>query len=222
MATTFGDIKEEVQDIIEDDRFVSGGDEEDRIINYANDAAIAIARNLIIPEHRTNGTITADTSNYRYDMPSDFLKILPNETYAWVDVSGVGKFVPKRSLQFINSIDPGHFDTTTSDTPTYWGPLGQRIWIYPMWAGTLNIQDYQRIPVAMTVDGSSPDIPSEGISGEELTHDVIVNFILARIYRMWLKEPGLAQPHEQNFKQGLRQIEEYYGFRQFDKKASAG
>lgn len=222
MATTFGDIEEEVQDTIEDDRFQAGGNEESRILTYANDAVVAMARNIVLPEHRVNGQVSTTTSNYRYDMPTDFLKLLGYETYAWVDVSSKGNLVRKKSVQFINSIDPGHFDTTDSDTPSYWAPKGQRIWIYPMWTGTLEIQDYQRIPTAMVDDGDSPDFPSEGLSGERATHDMVVDYVLSKIYRKWLKEPGMAEPHVVDFRDGLKQIEEYYHLRQFDRKASAG
>jgi len=203
--TTWGTIKDEIQGIIEESDFKSGGDHEAYLLEYANDIVLGIANVVDFDRHLKSGTMTLDTSTHIFDLPSDFLK-KSRTTEFYV---GTQYFIPLTSRERINSIDPDHSEITASVSgPSLIAFEKSRIHVYAKWAGTLSIQDYYSIPTEMVDITDTPDLVSAGIADDRLIKQILVDGVLARVYDKWLKELALARPL---YESAALKIQKLYG-----------
>ena len=204
MATTWLIIKTRIQAIIKDADFQSGGTNEGVLLADATDAQMKICELVDIRRMLKTATVTTTTDDYIYDMPSDFLRLSP-ETRAIAASNDY--FTPIETREYLNWVDPDHDQTTTATNgPTFVVLDGSELLIYPMWAGDITIQDYIRRPTLMTVDGSDPDILSEGIDADILVKDAIIDYVCYKVYDTFLQQDNKAQKHLSRFKGGIAEL----------------
>lgn len=187
-SSTTPSILSEIQLILDDGTFESGGDMYDMLLPWTNRIVFEIANEVLIRDHllNTTGTVAVTTADFEYDMPSAsgsafmrksarFTKVRDDDTY--IDIVGVEE---------LNAYDPDHDDTTTT-TPTCVAIEGRRLFVYPMWTGTLTIENYYREPVDMSATTDVPDIPIE-----HLRTDLIVAGVVGKYGFPALKEEQKA------------------------------
>src|SRR5512139_1929535 len=167
-------IKEQIQAYLNDKAFETGGTKVDLLLKWASNIVNYITaeldfRHLLIQEQRT---IT--TADWMWTVPANFQK----RSKRFTKVRVGDDYIEEYTLEDLNALDPNHSDTTTETKPTCWALEGRTLHFYPLWAGTIVLENYYRYPTAMSADGDSPDIP--GTTSDTLIDDIIIAGVLGR------------------------------------------
>ena len=131
--------------------------------------------------------------------------------------------MPKKDLSYIDYLDPDHSETTTASTgPSYYAILKPKIYIYPKWAGTLNLQQYIKQPTAFAADGTAVGLVSESITGDILTTNAIRHYVCYYVFFNWLNQTEKAQEHFSQWRKAINDMQLHLHFRDFNKRSVAG
>ena len=122
-------------------------------------------------------------------LPDNFFKISDRFTKARVD----DDYVNIVRLEDLYANDPDHDGTTDGDAPDEVAIDGNRIYVQPMFSGTLVLENYFRKPTKMDNGTGSPDLPDD-----EVVEDLIQSGVLRRGFRM-LGDMDLKREHEADF-----------------------
>lgn len=171
---TWGDMQAEVQDILNSDSFRSGGKWNDRLLKWANRVIRDICMEIDIRFHLESTDLTYTTTDVSKSLPSTFFKISNRFTRARVD----DEYIDIISLEKLNEFDPDHDATTTNTQPDHCAIEGNSVYVHPLFAGTLTIENWFRSPVDMSTVNSTPDLPDT---------TVVEDLIIAGICRKGLR-----------------------------------
>ncbi|RMG04682.1 MAG: hypothetical protein D6726_02890 [Nitrospirae bacterium] len=179
-------LKSEIQKILDDASFETGGSMESYLLTWANRIVEDICLEVNIRNHLVSGTATFTSGGNHYQsLPSDWLKPSKRFTRVTYDENEI----PIIPLDELNGLDPDHDDTTTGSYPEYCSIDAGYLYIYPKWDGTLQIRDYYRKPTDMSNDTDTPDLP---FASSGLVDDLIVFGVVGKYGFPSLNEKELA------------------------------
>src|SRR5512139_3011270 len=207
----WSEIEAEILREILEAEFESAGTDHAYLLKWGNRLQQDIARRISIPGHLTEGTV-AFTTVYSNTLPSTFLKISPRRTTAWVGSQKI-PIIAKHELEYY---DPTHAVTSTGTYPSYCAIREPNIYIYPIVACSLVIQNFYRKPVDMTGDSSSPDLPDA-----DIMTDLIVKGVIAKA-DIWENEPEMQTEASTAFESYLEQYRQHISVHQFNRVAVPG
>lgn len=187
MSLIWGEVEDEIIDTIQSSTFKSNNDMYKYLIKWGNRVVTYIAQKLEMREHFQTCTIAFTTSDQSKTLPSIFLK--KSERFTRVRVSGAhdSTYISIIGLDELFEKDPDR-DETTSYIPSYVAIEGDRIHVYPLFTGTLILENYIRKPVAvasrsnaidLTYDTVLPDLIISGVSKRCYEH--LQDFDMAKI-----------------------------------------
>lgn len=186
----WNDIREEIEDILNDDRFRHGGDWHKYLLKWANKTIESVAQEIDIRFHlvlETSRTFT--TTDASVSLPDNFFKISDRFTKARVGED----YINIVRLEDLYKNDPDHDGTTDNDAPDEIAVEGGRVYVQPMFSGTLILENYFRKPVKMA-DGTD----SIDLQDDEVVEDLIQAGVLRRGFRMQ-GDMDLAREHAADF-----------------------
>jgi hypothetical protein len=168
--------EEEILDILNADEFRVGGKWNKYIIRWANRAIRDICMEIDVRYHlRLSCSRTFTTTDASVALDDDFFKISDRFTKARVGED----YIDIISLEDLYSYDPDHDQTTTNSNPDYIAIEGNRLYVYPMFSGTLVLENFFRAPVDMTAGDSSPDLPDDIV-----LQDLLISAICRKGFRL--------------------------------------
>lgn len=166
-------VKTQIQKLLDDVAFEAGGALIDILLPWANSIIMEIAHEINIHELlQVGGTVTVTTASYSGSMPTDYLKFDSRFLRARIgdtpiDIIGIDTLFDK---------DPNHDDTTTGTIPDYVAIKGTTLYTYPKnnsgssWS--IILDNYYKIPTAMSGDGDTPDIPESYLNNDMIVAGV--------------------------------------------------
>lgn len=159
MADTWQTAKTELEDLLDDAVFDSGGTDNSKLLTWANRIVKDICLEIDIRDHLQTKDVTLYDTAWDYDLRActstdDFLKVSRRFTRFKHDDSYV-EIVGKDTLE---EYDPDHDDTGTGDC-TVVSIEGTHLYTYPMTTSTGTIENYLREPTDMTATDSTVDLP---------------------------------------------------------------
>ena len=182
--STYGTLQSEMQKILNDASFEIGGSNVGYLLIWTNRLIDEIAREINIRDHLANSSLTFTTATHMLAMPSDFLKLSNRFTQVRSDET----LVDIVGLDEIHESDPDHDDTTTNAFPDECSIEGNNLYVYPKFAGTIYIENYYKMPTAVTATGVSPDLPYVYLSD-----DMIVSGVCGKYAFPFLNEMNTGQ-----------------------------
>ena len=160
MTIQWSDTVDEIYDVLGADAFRPGGKWSNRVLKWGNRVIRDICMEIDIRNHLVlSASRTFTTSDYSVSLPSNFFKISDRFTTVRVGEDYVD-IIP---LETLNENDPDHDSTTSNDAPDYCALEGRRVYVYPMFSGTLVIENYFREPTDMGGGNSFPDLPDDTV-----------------------------------------------------------
>ena len=193
MPTTWEDIEKEAKFFLASQDFESGGKGHEFLIKWGNQVQDIIARSTEIRAHLQTCTLDFTTSDVSVELPDIFSKMSRRFTKARVDDNPVNII----TLERLNSFDLNHDSTTTGTTPDAIAIEGGRMYITPLWAGTMTFENYFRVPTKMTGNSSRPDLPEPDSDGVTL-EDMFVAGVLRKAFR-WLQDFDMVAYYDGEF-----------------------
>jgi hypothetical protein len=193
MPTTWQDIDEEARVFLSSQEFETGGKMHPFLIKWGNQVQDLIARSTEIRSHLQTCSLDFTTSDVSVELPDIFSKMSRRFTKARVDDNPVNII----TLEKLNSYDLDHDSTTTGTTPDAIAIEGGRMYITPLWAGTMTLENYFRVPVKMTELSSRPDLPEPDSDGVVL-EDLFVAGVLRKGFR-WLQDIDMINYYDAEF-----------------------
>lgn len=170
MAILWSVTEAEIKDILDSSHFATGGKYDGQIITWGNRAVTDIAMDIDVRSHLTIDTTTLvfTDSDESITLPTNFLKMSERFTKArigdaLIDIIG---------LDSLRSFDPAHDQTTSGDTPDAVSVEGRSMFVYPLFNGTVVLENYYKQPTDMADDTKSPDLPD---------HTVVQDLLIAAV-----------------------------------------
>jgi hypothetical protein len=195
--STWGTIKSEVQDLLDDEVFDAGGSAVDYLLTWANRIVDEISNEVQIRNTlKTSDAIAFTTSDYRIAVPTDFFAI--SDRFTKVRKSGADDYISIIALDAILAYDPNHSSTTTNTVPDYCAIEGGYIYVYPMFAGNIVLENYYPRITVMTSTSSSPGLPYV-----YYIDDLIISGIAGKYGFPWLGEYDQAGWWKNQYKEYL-------------------
>lgn len=188
MAIQWKDIEDECIDLMNSNEFEAEGEMYKYLLKWANRTITEIAQEIDIRQHLQTCTITFTNSDLSKTLPAVFLKMSHRFTRARADADGDDNYIDIIGLDKLYGKDPDH-DETTDANPDWISIEGHRVYVYPMFAGDLTIENYFRTPTAMESRTSNPDLPDDNAS---LIHDLILAGVLRKGF-VWLQDLDMAK-----------------------------
>lgn len=184
MADTWNTALTELQALLDDGVFSTGGSKEAYLLTWANRVIRDTCLEVHVRQHLTDATITTATSTFEYPFATyvtDFLKISDRFTKVRVDDS----YPEVVTLEELNERDPDHTESSTNEDPTVVAIEANSLFTYPAMgsATTFTLENYIREPVDMTATSSTPDMP-----WVYYVTDLIVAGVAGRYGFPWLNE----------------------------------
>lgn len=177
-------IKQQIQLLLNDKSFETNGNAVNMLLPWANSVINEVAMEVDIRNLLDTDTITFTSADKSKALPTDFMRKSDRFTivnYLSNDIDIVG-------LDVIRSFDIAHTAITTAGYPQCVALEGTSIYPYPLFTGTLTIDNFYRYPTAMVNDGDSPDIPDNSIRT-----DLIVAGVVGKYGFPHLTEMNLAR-----------------------------
>ncbi len=189
MATIqWEEIEDEAIDLLGSSDFEAEGKMYKYLLKWANRTITEIAMEVDIREHLQTCRIAFVNTNLSKTLPAQFLKHSNRFTRVRADANGDDNYIPIIGLDKLYAKDPDH-DETTDSNPGCVSIEGHRIYVYPMFAGNLTLENYFRRPTKMTERNSSPDLPDDN---ESLLHDMLLAGVLRKGF-IWLQDFDMAK-----------------------------
>lgn len=195
MSVTWATALAEIRKILDDVTFESGGTNTDYLLTWANRIQNEVHWEIDFKQNLVNGDVTGTTSDYYVNLPTDFLKWSDRFTKVRVD----DEYIDIISVEDLNDADPDHDTYTANTEPDYVAIEGGKVYIYPMFSGTLTVENYFRMPVELTAAGNI-DIPNDYFA-----LDLTVNGVCGKYGFPFLNEPELAKERRDEFHKLLEQ-----------------
>lgn len=120
-------------------------------------------------------SIVYTNSDYYKALPTGFFKKSKRFTYVKYNDTVID-MIP---LEELNALDPNHDDTTANAFPDYVALESKNLFVYPMFAGTIEIEGYFTAPTDMTSGTSNPDVTD---SDDALAQETIMAFVLNKAF----------------------------------------
>lgn len=158
MADTYQTMKSELEDLLDDAVFNSGGSMNSMLLTWSNRLIKDIHLEVDIRRKLTSSDIAVTGATHVFDITetvTDFFKI----SNRFTRVQGVsGIYIDVINLETLNSYDPDH-DATTTGNPAAVAIEGNYLHVYPLTTATCALENYFAEPTDMTATSSSPDLP---------------------------------------------------------------
>jgi hypothetical protein len=201
MAITWASAKEEIRDILDDAVFETGGSATDYLLTWANRIQKEVHWELDFRSKLGTAEITGTTSDYYLSLPTDFLKVSNRFTKVRID----DDYIDIISLEKLNEIDPDHdsVSTTTGAQYDYVAIEGGKLWLYPMIATTLVLENYFYKPTEISASNNID------INDDQFAEDLIINGVCGKYGFPFLNEKELADEYRQRYYQLLEQYRIY-------------
>jgi hypothetical protein len=178
--STWATIEAELQGLLNDKVFNSGGSKETYLLTWANRIVQDVCLEIDMRYHLKSAEATITDDNFVYCLPTDFFKVSPRFTKIRVE----DDYVDLVGLDTLNAYDPDHSETDTNATaPTVAAIEGQYLWVYPAVDATVVIENYYRKPTDMDDDTDSPDMPYV-----YFLNDLIISGVAGKYGFPWLNE----------------------------------
>jgi hypothetical protein len=145
------------------------------LLPWANRIVLEVCNEVYIREHLDTDDVAVTTAGYQYALPATAGSVFFKKHERFTKVRVGDDCVPIVGIDELFSKDPNHDDTSSGTTPDCVAIDGGYIYVYPMWTGTLTIENYFRYPVDMSTSTDNPDIPVE-----HLRTDLIVAGVLGK------------------------------------------
>jgi hypothetical protein len=194
MADTWGTAQTELEKLLDDVAFESGGSNNSYLMIWANRIIKDIHLEIDIRDHLTSSEIIISGSTYTYNIPDflpDYCKLSSRFTKFRVDDS----YIDMVGLDTLNAYDPDH-DSTTSGDPTYVSIEGNYLYVSPLTTCTGTLENYFRLPTDLTATGSTPDLP-----WVYYVTDLIVSGVAGRYGFPWLNEEAQSNDWKNRYKE---------------------
>src|SRR5574343_1341792 len=107
-SSTTPSIKSEIQKLLDDATFETGGDLEDYLLPWANRIIVEICNEFPIRQHLVDGTVSVTTSDYEYDMPTTAGAVFFKKHERWTRVLDDDTPIDIIGLDELNALDPDH------------------------------------------------------------------------------------------------------------------
>ena len=174
MSTTWSgtlQIKEQIQALLNDAAFETGGSKVDLLLPWANAIVNEIASEIDIRYLLSSDTTSMvfTTSDVSIALPSNFMK----KSNRFTTVRYTDKVIPIIGLDELRTMDTAQTLTTANAYPDNVAIEGGYMYAYPLFNGTLTMENYYRFPTAMTVDGSIPNLPNDNARTDLIITGVI-------------------------------------------------
>jgi hypothetical protein len=154
MADTYQTAKNELEDLLDDAVFASGGSLNSMLLTWSNRLIKDICLEIPMRYHLESVEAALTGGSYIWSLPTDFFAVSQRFTKFRVSAD----YVDIVGLDTLNSYDPAHADTTTGP-PTAISIEGNSLYSYPACTCTGVLENYLREPTDMAATSSSPDIP---------------------------------------------------------------
>lgn len=121
-----------------------------------------------------NITATFTTSDTSIALGTTFFKV--SERFTNARVAGVPvDIIP---LEELNAKDRDHDDVTTGAEPTAAAIEGTSVYVTPLWAGELIIENIFTAPTSMADNTESPDLPDDDVAQDLIITGVLVKAMI--------------------------------------------
>ena len=195
--STWGTIQSELQKVVDDASFDTAGTNVTYLLTWANRIVDDVIADVDIRYHLTSATVTAfTTSDYYKALPTDWHK--PSDRFTVIRRSDADDYIELITLEELNDLNPYHDDVTTNTYPDYCAIEGPYIYVYPMFAGDIYMQNYYKRATAMTSTADSPDLPYV-----YMVDDLIVFGVASKFAFPLLNEPELASEYKAKYEDAL-------------------
>lgn len=173
-TVTFSNTEQEIFDALGSEEFQSGGKWDGIVLTWANRVIKDIAKEIDIRAHLADISLTFTTVDPSLALGDTFFKVSDRFTRARVGEN----YYPIKNLETLNDQDPDHDETTTAGNPDLVALEGVTAYVWPMFAGTLVIENIYRAPVDMSDNTGNPDLPDDAV-----VQDLIVAGVCRKGFR---------------------------------------
>ncbi len=188
MAIQWEEIEDEAIALLASNEFEPQEKMYKYLLKWGNRTITEIAQEMDIRQHLQTCTITFTNSDLSKTLPAVFLKHSHRFTRVRADANGDDNYIEIIGLDELYAKDPDH-DETTDSNPDYVSVEGHRIYVHPMFAGDLTLENYFRRPTPMTERNSYPDLPNDD---ETVLYDMILAGVLRKGF-LWLQDFDMAK-----------------------------
>lgn len=176
MAIQWEETEEEIIEIFNSSKFKATGKWYKWLLKWGNRTVRDVAREIDIRQHlRKDCSRTFVNTEWEIALDDDFFKISDRFTTARVGEDYLD-IIP---LEKLVTFDPDHDATTDNDAPDWIAIEGKRMYVNPMFAGTIVLENFFRIPTPMADRTAFPDLPDD-----EDVQDLLMSGVLRRGFRM--------------------------------------
>lgn len=179
-------VEDEIIGLLNADVFEEQGKWHKYLFKWGNRLINEIAQEMDIRDHFQTCTITLTTADTSKILPDIFFKV--SERFTRVRISGDDddSYIPIIGLEELLEYDPDRDETTTGN-PDAVSIESKRIYPYPLFSGTLILENYLREPTQMVDRGDYPDLPFDVI-----LEDLLINGICRKAF-IWLQDFDMAK-----------------------------
>ena len=204
MADTWVTAQGELEKLLDDVSFESGGSNNTYLLTWANRVIKDIHLEIDIRDHIETEDIAITGGAYNFNLPdfiSDYWKISSRFTRFRVD----DNWIPIVGLDTLDEYDSDHTSTTSGD-PTCVAIEGNYLYVYPLVTCTGTLMNYFRMPTDMTATSSAPDLP-----WVYYVTDLIVAGVAGRYAFPWLNEYEQSNYWNKRYKELLEKYRLHVG-----------
>jgi hypothetical protein len=176
--------EEEIRDILSAPEFDPEGQMYKYLLRWGNRAVRKIHQEVDMRYKLQTANITFTTSDKSFTLPDNFYKVSERFTRVRIDGTQDDSYIPIIGLDRLYEQDPDH-DQTTTGIPDAVAIDGGRIYPVPLFAGTLNLENYIREPIDMENIGDYPDLPT--YVDEEESQELLIAFVCQKAFA-WLQD----------------------------------
>lgn len=194
MSVQWNEIEEEITAMLNAGVFNAGGKMNKFLLKWGNRLVTEICQEIDIRKHLQTCIIVFTTADESKTLPDIFLKHSHRFTRARVSGTNDDTYIDIIGLDKLLSYDPDRDETTTS-IPEAVSIEGKRIYPYPLFAGTLILENYFRRPVKMADKTSNPDLPDDN-------EDLLINLLSAGVLKkgfLWLQDFDMTKYYEAEY-----------------------
>ena len=188
-TVAFSVTETEIRNILNSKEFDTGGKWAAFPLNFANRVIRQIHMEMDIRAKLGNITATFTTSVTSITLGSTYFKVSDRFTNARV----AGVPVDIIPLEELNALDRDHDDVSTAAEPTAAAIEGTSVFVSPLWAGELIIENIFTKPINMADNTENPDLPDD-----DEAQDVIIAGVLAMCFKM-LRQFDMAAAYRVDF-----------------------
>lgn len=157
-ASTTPSIRTSIQKFLDDGAFESSGTMYDYLLPWTNEIITEICTRINIREHLTSDStgINLTLSGRSVALPTNFLKLGRDTKVRVLD-----EYIEIINIEDLKALDPNASTTTTGSYPDVVAIEGGYLYAYPVIACTAYIENYYRVPTAMSATTDTPDLPND-------------------------------------------------------------